>query len=371
MRRLFLAALIAMTAVTLPRSATAGDGSAGSVIYILDCSANMGEALAESSPVREASTGSPQSRLTAAKAMLHKLVADAVRNDYKVGVMLYGHRLMWTDDSDTPGVAEQTEYFATTGNFDALRNLIPSSDVEHIHALKRMEARDMLAMSHRLEAVQPWGERPLYLAVVSAAAEMETQSLGESKSIVVLTSGSNQQRLANRETTLVDVQTALERRRITVSFINFGGRDDVAAQTSLMSIAQMTRGKVAPAMADESELSFASLVLDTMTDENTPANGAASMVSTTTLPTPRDQLLEGIVLYYGKPVAKATIQLQTSSSGEIETDRQGRFKFSRVTPGTYKLAVKAIAKNKIREKTIDIVVEDRPQREAFITVDVK
>ena len=367
-RHLFLAALIATTAVMLPRSTMAGDGSAGSVIYILDCSANMGEAVAESSPVREASTGSTQSRMTAAKAMLHKLVADAVRNDYKVGVMLYGHRLMWTDDSETPGVAEQTEYFASTGSFDALRNLIPSSDVEHIHSLKRMEARDMLAMSHRLEAVQAWGERPLYLALVSAAAEMESQSLGESKSIVVLTSGANQQRLANRETTLVDVQTALERRRISVNFINFGGRDDVAAHTALQTIAKMTRGKVAPAMADEAEVNFASLVLDAQSE---PEQALAGAMVSTALPAPRDQLLEGIILYYGKPVSKATIQLQTSSSGEVETDRQGRFKITRVTPGTYKLVVKAIAKNKIREKTIDIVVEDRPQREAFVSVDVK
>ena len=369
-RRLMLPLLLLMTGISA-RSAIAGDGSAGSVIFILDCSASMGDAEGHGSPLREASIAAPRARLDAAKDMLHKLVADAVRNDYKVGVVLYGHRMMWTDDSDTPGVQEQTEYFARTGSFNSLMNLIPGEDVERIQSLKRMGAPELMSLSQRLEAVQAWGEKPLYLALVHATAEMADQPLGATKSIVVLTSGSNQQRLANRETSMADVQNALDRSRIAVNFINFGSEDDVAAQSALGLIAKATRGKVTSALEEETELSFASLVLDGAEQEEREVAGVASMVSTAAMPKPRDQLLEGVILYYGRPVTRGTIMLEPSSAGEIEIDAEGRFKFSRVMPGTYKMAVRAIAKNKIRQKTIEIVVEDRPQREAFVTVDVK
>ena len=108
------------------------------------------------------------------------------------------------------------------------------------------------------------------------------------------------------------------------------------------------------------------------TGEEVDAKIAAAKAILATPAKPADRTVSGSVVYFGRPVSTATITIEGTNIPPVKTDRQGRFLIRNVPAGRqYKVRVKAVALNTIRDKLTDMDVVADSEEQPFLTIDLK
>lgn len=190
-----------------------------SAIVIFDCSQSMSEAMAAETPGRQVT------RFQAARqALLHLMQQMAELDGFRVGLMLFGHRVGWNP--------EQPEQLLTQDQYlnGVPVGLRPYEDVETLLPVGRFDPAVLQGILPALQTVRPWGETPLYLAISEAVAGLSTEDPRRDKRIIVVTDGTNQQvnpTLAKRRT-VTDVLQSLPK-GVRIDIIGFRIADAEAA----------------------------------------------------------------------------------------------------------------------------------------------
>ena len=158
-----------------------------STLFILDCSHSMNAAQTVEAPVE----GLPEAvttRMEVAKFALQSMLDRLAREDGKrVGVRFYGHRVGWNIEQPTE-MLPQVDYARPIPT-----DLLPADDVELVLPLGRFDSVAAGQVRRLLTSVKPWGETPLYLAMVQAVRDFALDKPGTEKSLVVITDGVNNQ----------------------------------------------------------------------------------------------------------------------------------------------------------------------------------
>ena len=370
--------LAAVLASSLTAPAWAEPFQPGSIAFILDCSHDMSEE-AEAAPeiVRQVSNTEAPTRLEAADDLLREMLRElAGQPNCRVGVWLYGHRLVWEQDVKHPDLLSQDAYLEATVGFGALNGLLPGDDVEQVQAFKPFTLQDAQQLNVRLDTLKPWGEKPLYLALTRAMDALVDQPAAEPKTIIVLTSGRNEQWLARYKTSRERVAGALRNNLVPIHFLHFGPppEQDDPAESELSELAAQGGGSLTH-VTTATEISVADILsnsrkvaAETVTtgdeDGDEPADAPPAK--------PVDRTISGSVVYYGKPVTTATITLEGTDIAPVKTDRQGRFLIRKVPSGRkYHIVVKAVARNHARDAALDLNVTADSDEQPFLTIDVK
>lgn len=155
-----------------------------SILFVLDCSASMKDPL----PAEATGENEPQmrSRIESAKGALGQLLDHISRTgNSRVGVRFFGHRVGWSTTAPVR-MLRQPNY---TGDMPA--DLMPNSDVELVLPLGRFEGNELTTVLDRLDSVRAWGQSPLYLSLLRALDDFDTDLPGADRSIVVITDGAN------------------------------------------------------------------------------------------------------------------------------------------------------------------------------------
>ena len=381
MRFRALACVLTILSSILTSRAWAEPLQPGSIAFILDCSHDMSEE-AEAAPdtVRQVSNTEAPTRLEAADDLLREMLRElAGQPNCRVGVWLYGHRLVWEQDVKHPDLLSQDAYLEATVGFGALNGLLPGDDVEQVQSFKPFTLQDAQQLNVRLDTLKPWGEKPLYLALTRAMDALVDQPAAEPKTIIVMTSGRNEQWLARYKTSRERVAGALRNNLVPIHFLHFGPppeQDDpaeselreLAAQGggSLMHVTTATEISVADILSNSRKVAAETVTTGDEGDEegDEPADAPPAR--------PVDRTISGSVVYYGKPVTTATITLEGTDIAPVKTDRQGRFLIRKVPSGRkYHIVVKAVARNHAREAALDLNVAADADEQPFLTIDVK
>jgi hypothetical protein len=212
-----------------------------SVMFILDSSASMGSEM----PV-ELVDAQTLPRLEIAKSALNALLEQlAIRADTRVGVRVFGHRAGWAK-GETGKLMIQTGYAGPIPD-----DISPSGDVELVLPLGRFDTVEAGLVSSRLKTTKPWGQSPLYLALLDSLRDFDSDRDHTDKSIVVITDGANyqftpsgDQGTANQQT-LGDVLAAWQGKKVPIYILGFGmgSNQDAAAQREFTALAEQTGGK--------------------------------------------------------------------------------------------------------------------------------
>ena len=207
-----------------------------SVVFVLDCSASMQKGMPFESSARIVP------RMDIAKAALIRMLNSlATRNDARVGVLLYGHRVGWS--------TKEPNQLMTQPAFGAMvpESLKPYEDVETILPLGRFDAIVSNKVAQQLEKAKPWGETPLYLSLIQALLEFKNDDEDVQQSVVVITDGVNYQFNPRPEMakTAQDVLNAEGSRRIPLHIVGFGIQANEApeAQREFSQLARATGGQ--------------------------------------------------------------------------------------------------------------------------------
>ena len=157
------------------------------IMFVLDCSHSMNEPVAVEVPDVQGQTAEP-SKLHVAVAALRTMTERlGERNDTRVGVRLFGHRVGWrTDQADT--IVRQQDY-----PHPIAPTLQPYQDVELLLPLGRFDSITAGQVHQQLDTLKPWGESPIYLSLVEAASDFQGESPQTERRIVVITDGINYQ----------------------------------------------------------------------------------------------------------------------------------------------------------------------------------
>ena len=196
--------------------------------FILDCSSSMIEPA--SNEVAAANLGGNPlvgSKLEAAKVALLRLLKGLVGTSDRVSVILYGHRV--ADGTAQQGTLRQTRYDA---HFPFATNLIAAEDVETILPLGRFDYAQYLQIEKRLQAVVPWGQTPLYLAI-RQAIEQNLQAT-TSQDIIIISDGRNYQFNPSKDKhpSLDDITKLAQESNSRLHLVGFGVPKQEQKQTS-------------------------------------------------------------------------------------------------------------------------------------------
>jgi hypothetical protein len=375
-------------------TAHAGDGTQA-VTFILDCSASMSAKMQSGENVVRTSAGRGETRLDVAREALREALDKlSVDGDHRVGLLLFGHRLAWEQGVTEPDLMEQTEYLEQSLGFDVLKDLVPGDDVEIVRHVSAFEPRDLGQLDARLNALKPWGEEPLYLALARAIETFERPGQSERR-IIVITDGGNNHGMAKQPTSKDRVTEAIDRRPVPVYIFRLGDEDiGRQAEAELGLIARRSGGdylKAAdaeelrrhinsalavratrPARLERSTTAAATAqASDEATSELVKSAVATIKSSVPVAEEPKLSRLQGSVSYYGMPAKKAKLVLEGEASQIVlRTDNQGNFSVEDVEPGMYTLSTEAVVKNTFRyasrklkidgaggTKTLDLTLE--------------
>ncbi|MEX2138956.1 MAG: hypothetical protein WD894_06815 [Pirellulales bacterium] len=383
MRLILRFAILASAALTTAL-AHAADGTQA-VTFILDCSASMSAKAPQGDGFVQASSNLGVTRLDVAKqAIREALDRLSVDGDNRVGLVLFGHRLAWQQGVSEPDLMEQTRYLEQTLGFEVLKELLPGDDVEIARHLSRFEPRDLTLLDTRFNALEPWGEDPLYLALQKAVDTFERPG-GAERRLIVVTDGGNNQGMAKHKSTKDQVLEAIDRRPVPIYIFRLGDDEMVRqAESELVQIARRSGGDYLKA-ADAAELGKqmrAALAVSASRPEK-PAGAVTATANATGAPvaadvtaeianaiatlksdvTPREELkparLQGNVSYYGTPAKRAKIVLEGEATQVVvRTDSQGNFSVEDVEPGVYTLWTEATVKNTFRYATRKLKVDN-------------
>lgn len=177
------------------------------VAIVFDCSGSMGERLPDG-----------RTRLEAGREALYEVLETIARDGgWSASLWLYGHRTRWTRDErgefkatlTDAGKRAEKQVLAAGAKF----SLLPGDDVEQVMRLQPLVPVQVTHIRSMLDAVEPGGETPLYLAIKEALqADFGGGNPGPSH-VLVVTDGANDQS-AGQITTSSDVQR-------TLSLLNF------------------------------------------------------------------------------------------------------------------------------------------------------
>ncbi|MEX2560753.1 MAG: hypothetical protein WD403_12605 [Pirellulales bacterium] len=369
-----------------------------SVVFILDCSANMAGTMAsgggqEDEQGREVQRADDSTRMEAAKDVLKTaLTTLASEGDRRVAVWLFGHRLAW-DQSDDPQLIEQTRYLDESQGFQVLESLLPGDDVELMRPLDEFLPRDLEQAFALLDAVEPWGESPLYLAMVRALDNLQRRASRADTTLVVITDGRNKQWIGQHKTGKNNVLDAIERRPVAVHVIAVGQKSSLQSEAELRSITSasgglFTRAVTAGALADvldgvlsgraQGELQAQALTQagDELAALQAGVGGGAmrslmrDAAPGASAPAALNELtLKGQVTYYRRPVRRMRVILEGSGLPAAITDADGQYEIDNVVPGSYTLKCEGVYKNIIREHQQAITID--PAETEMLLVDVR
>jgi hypothetical protein len=374
--RLILRLAILSAFVVTSSAARAGDGTRA-VSFVLDCSASMSAKMATGDRVVQTSSGDETRLDVAREAIREALDKLSVDGDQRMGLILFGHRLAWEQGTTSPDLMEQTEYLEATLGFEVLKELLPGDDVEIARHVSRFEPRDLAQLETRLNALRPWGEDPLYLALQRAIDTFDKSTQSERR-LIVITDGGNNQGMAKHKTTREQVLESLDRRPVPVYIFRLGD-DEIGRQeeSELTQFARRSGGEYLKA-ADGAELrkhiesalavrasrgrkpdphaaATATATDGGATDPDATTNDLIkSAVATIKSSVPESEpsklsKLQGSVSYYGLPAKRAKLVLEGEASQVVlRTDAQGNFSVEDVEPGVYTLSTEAIVKNTFR-----------------------
>lgn len=211
------------------------------ILFILDCSQSMSNRIEA-----EVIGGEMIPRLTLAKGALATMLEElAARGDTRVGVSFFGHRIGWTTSEPTLPLRQD----AYGG--DIPDDLTPASDVELVLPVGRFSTEEVDFVVERMNTVRPWGQSPLYLALMQGLQDFEQEDPDVDRSIVLITDGLNYQ-FSPSETaaanagrvTLDEVMRELGDKQIPVYVLGFGIADEERREATeqFFSIAEKSNG---------------------------------------------------------------------------------------------------------------------------------
>jgi hypothetical protein len=381
MRSYPLVFLLAVLASFRPSDVRAESVQAGSIAFILDCSSDMNEeAEAKPETVRQVSNTEAPTRLEAADGLLREMFRElAGQPNCRVAVWLYGHRLVWEQEVKHPDLLSQDDYLEATVGFGALNGLLPGDDVEQVQSFRPFTLQEAQQLNVRFDTLKPWGEKPLYLALTRAMEALVDQPVDQPKTIIVLTSGRNEQWLARYKTSRERVAGALRNNLTPIHFLHFGptAEEDDPAESELRELAAQGGGSLVHVHTG-TELTVAEILSSSRrvqaetvtTGDEADEDGTEAAEAPPARPVNRT--ISGSVVYYGKPVSSATVTLEGTHIPPTKTDRQGRFLIRDVPSGRkYHIVVKAVARNHAREADLDLHVAPEGEEQPFLKIDVK
>jgi hypothetical protein len=214
---------------------------------VFDCSGSMGERLPDG-----------RTRLEAGREALYEVLETIARDGgWSVSLWLYGHRTRWTRDDrgefkpafTQAGMLEEKQALAEGGEF----RLLPGDDVEQVMSLQPLVPIQVVHIRSILDAIEPGGETPLYLAIDQAVQSDFSGGNPGPSHVLVVTDGANDQS-GGRITTASDVQRTLsllnfrrkEPDQVRIDVIGFdlqpGGYDRQIRLQDLQSLAADCRG---------------------------------------------------------------------------------------------------------------------------------
>lgn len=356
----------------LPSFARASDGS-DYVVFILDCSQSMSDELPEmgsGDAVAASDQGNP-TRLDAARdELLDTLQVLSEEGDHQVAVWLYGHRLAWSEGEE-PELLEQNNYLEASLGFNALKELLPGDDVELTLPLQQLYPQTLAKSLMRFDAVQPWGENPLYLALVRALENLPSKATAMNTKIVVITDRANHQYLTRFKTTHEDVARMLDQVSVPIHFISIVGseEDPLEEMGELEKIAQSSGGHFLPAHSQEELRQRMEAVL-TQDDAELEEDPIAEALATVATPVDSDApvTLSGVVIFNDKPVKKTKISLEGGQVVSVKTDASGRFTLTDVPPGSYTIKAEGIVKNLYRRQVQQVAVRPGKKQPRLLIV---
>jgi len=211
-----------------------------SIVFILDCSHSMNQLTDVEGPAGEEKAP----RLDVAKSALASMLTRlAAQGDSRVGVRFYGHRVGW-NTAKPDQMLRQNDYARTIPE-----TLVPSEDVELVLPLGRFD--DVIAggVLQLLPSLKPWGETPLYLAIIQALGDFAKDDPDTEKNIIVITDGVNYQFNARNPRSVNDVLAAEGDRKVRVDIVGFGipAGESEQARREFTMLTQQTGGTYTPA----------------------------------------------------------------------------------------------------------------------------
>ena len=199
-----------------------------SFVFVLDCSDSMRQRTGV-----EATDGQRIQRLELAKSALQGMLDQlAGETDTRVGVRFFGHRVGWST-TEPVRVLRREDYIRAIP-----LELAPSDDVELVLPLGRFDSLLAGQVEDLFTSVKPWGQTPLYRALLEAIGDFERDDPDTEKHIIVITDGVNYQFTpsatgqfaAPRPITVDDVASAWEKQKPALHLVGFGiPEEEVAA----------------------------------------------------------------------------------------------------------------------------------------------
>ena len=171
-----------------PRVTVRGDLPRNQAVSIVfDCSGSMGERLPDG-----------RTRLEAGREALYELLEAVARDGgWSGSLWLYGHRTKWSRDSRGRYTAGLTEAGArerdkTVADGKPFR-LVPGNDVEQVMDMQPLSPVQVLRIRSLLDAQEPGGETPLYLAINEALRVDCGEANPGPAHVLAVTDGANDQ----------------------------------------------------------------------------------------------------------------------------------------------------------------------------------
>ncbi len=191
-----------------------------SFVFVLDCSDSMKQKTGV-----EATDSQRIQRLELAKSALQGMLDQlAGESDTRVGVRFFGHRVGWST-TEPVRVLRRQDYAKLIPP-----ELAPSEDVELILPLGRFDSLLAGQVEELFSSVAPWGQTPLYRALVDAIGDFEKDDPDTEKHIIVITDGVNYQFTpsasgqfeAPRPVSINDVVAAWKKQTPFIHLVGFG-----------------------------------------------------------------------------------------------------------------------------------------------------
>ncbi len=187
---------------------------------ILDCSASMiepqqVEGTASITPPNAVDT----SKLSAARRAMSDILNRWRDSTDLIGVTLFGHRVAM--GNATQGTLFQNRYYST---FPFPQSLRAFEDVESILPVGRFADAEFAAVMNRLDLLLPWGQTPLYLALMHAMEQTPNFGNGVTHDVIVISDGRNYQfnPTPDKNISIDEVIDQAKRLGVRIHIIGFG-----------------------------------------------------------------------------------------------------------------------------------------------------